>query len=183
MLNEDDVLDVLDLLVDAGVSAWVDGGWGVDALVGHTTRPHDDLDLVLPRHQLDAARQALAAAGFTTVLRDLLPTALALADGAGRAVDLHPVTGSGRDGGDQLLPDGQRFRYPAPVTGTIGGRTIPCVDAATQVRCHLGYPPRDKDHHDMAHLHARTAVALPAEYRASGPGGNTQRDIPYRDIA
>ncbi|MFI9366770.1 nucleotidyltransferase domain-containing protein [Kitasatospora sp. NPDC053057] len=165
-MNETDVLDVLDLLTDAGVSAWVDGGWGVDALVGQATRPHDDLDLVLPGHQLDVARRALAAAGFTTVLRDLLPAALALADGAGRAVDLHPVTGSAHGGGHQLLPDGQRFCYPAPVTGTIGGRTVPCVDAATQVRCHLGYALRDKDRHDMAQLHARTGVALPAEYRA-----------------
>ncbi|MFJ9776730.1 nucleotidyltransferase domain-containing protein [Kitasatospora sp. NPDC101157] len=158
-MNETDVLRVLDLLTDAGVSAWVDGGWGVDALVGHTTRPHDDLDLVLPHDQLDAARRALAAAGFTPLLRGLLPSALALADGAGRSVDLHPVTGSARHGGHQLLPDGGKFRYPAPVTGTIGGRTVPCVDAATQVRCHLGYPPRDKDRHDMAQLHARTGAA------------------------
>ncbi|MFF9641472.1 nucleotidyltransferase domain-containing protein [Kitasatospora aureofaciens] len=163
-MNESDVRHVLDLLTHAGVSAWVDGGGGVDALVGHTTRAYDDLDLVLAHDQLDQARRALATAGFTTVLRDLLPAALALADGAGRCVDLHPVTGSGRDGGRQLLPDGGKFCYPAPVNGAVGGRTVPCVDAATQVRCHLGYPSRGKDRHDMAQLHARTGAALPAEY-------------------
>ncbi|MDH4308687.1 MAG: amino acid transporter [Acidimicrobiia bacterium] len=38
------VLSVLDLLDEA----WVDGGWGVDALVGRQTRRHLDLDLALP---------------------------------------------------------------------------------------------------------------------------------------
>ncbi|QKW24693.1 amino acid transporter [Kitasatospora sp. NA04385] len=163
-MNESDVLDVLDLLDEAGVAAWVDGGWGVDALLGRTTRPHGDLDLVVLLDQLDAVREALAGAGFTEVLRDWLPTSLAVADGAGREIDLHPVVGSLREGGQQLLPDGQRFHYPAPVTGTIGGRPVPCVDAATQVQCHLGYEPTDKDRRDMERLHAGTGVELPPDY-------------------
>ncbi|RPE29634.1 nucleotidyltransferase domain-containing protein [Kitasatospora cineracea] len=164
MLNESDVLEVLDLLESAGAVAWVDGGWGVDALIGETTRAHADLDLVVLADQLDLVRGALAGAGFTEVLRDRLPTALAVADGAGREIDLHPVVGSAREGGRQLLPGGERFHYPAPTTGTIGGRRVPCVDAATQVRCHLGYAATDKDRQDMARLHAGTGVELPPGY-------------------
>jgi lincosamide nucleotidyltransferase A/C/D/E len=167
VLNESDVLQVLDLLAAAGATAWVDGGWGVDALIGETTREHADLDLVVLLNQLDLVREALARAGFTTVLRDWLPAALALADGTGREIDLHPITGSAAAGGYQLLPDGERFRYPAPVAGAIGGREVLCVDAETQVRCHLGYELRDKDHQDMARLHARTGVELPLQYLAS----------------
>ncbi|MGV4926143.1 MULTISPECIES: nucleotidyltransferase domain-containing protein [unclassified Streptomyces] len=163
MLNESDVLEVLDLLKSAGAAAWVDGGWGVDALIGEVTRTHADLDLVVLLDQLDVARDALFEAGFTQVLRDWLPTALAIADSAGREIDLHPVLGSS-EGGEQFLPDGERFHYPAPVTGTIGGRRVPCVDAATQVRCHLGYEPTDKDRQDMARLHASTGVELPLDY-------------------
>jgi lincosamide nucleotidyltransferase A/C/D/E len=70
-----DVLAVLDLLARAGVEAWVDGGWGVDALVGERTRPHSDLDLVVPLPALDAVLAALAAAGYARVLRDWRPTA------------------------------------------------------------------------------------------------------------
>ncbi|MFD7732682.1 nucleotidyltransferase domain-containing protein [Kitasatospora phosalacinea] len=164
MLNESDVLDVLDLIESAGATAWVDGGWGVDALIGETTRTHADLDLVVLSDQLDVVRGVLAGAGFTEVLRDRLPTALAVTDGAGREIDLHPVVGSVREGGQQFLPDGERFHYPAPVTGTIGGRQVPCVDAETQVRCHLGYRATDKDRQDMARLHAGTGVALPPDY-------------------
>ncbi|MGW3041028.1 nucleotidyltransferase domain-containing protein [Kitasatospora sp. NPDC001159] len=166
MPNESDVLEVLDLLAAAGVTAWADGGWGVDALIGETTREHADLDLVVLLDQLDEVRQVLARAGFATVLRDWLPAALALTDGAGREIDLHPVTGSATEGGYQLLPDGERFHYPAPVAGAIGGRRVPCVDAETQVRCHTGYELRDKDRQDMARLHSRTGVELPGEYLA-----------------
>jgi lincosamide nucleotidyltransferase A/C/D/E len=174
-MEHPDVLEVLDLLADAGATAWVDGGWGVDALLGEATRPHSDLDLVVLLDQLDLVREALSRAGFTTVLRDWLPAALAVADGTGREIDLHPVTGSAGNGGHQLLPDGEPFPYPPPVTGGIGGREVLCVDAETQVRCHLGYQPTAKDRQDMAKLHARTAVALPEEYRAS-----TRRPTPGR---
>ncbi|MGW4813021.1 nucleotidyltransferase domain-containing protein [Kitasatospora cineracea] len=167
MLNESDVLEVLDLLKSAGAAAWVDGGWGVDALIGETTRIHSDLDLVVLSDQLDVVRDALFEAGFTEVLRDWLPTALAVTDSAGREIDLHPVLGSAREGGQQLLPDGGRFHYPAPVTGTIGGRQVLCVDAATQVRCHLGYEATAKDRQDMEQLHAGTGVELPPDYTPS----------------
>lgn len=169
VLSETDVVGVLHLLERVGATAWVDGGWGVDALVGQTTRVHSDLDLVILLNELPVVRTALAKAGFTEILRDWLPTALAVADGVGREIDLHPITGSRRAGGYQLLPDGERFHYPAPTTGTIGGHEVWCVDAATQVQCHVGYEATEKDRRDMARLHAITGVALPEEYTALPP--------------
>lgn len=168
VLSESDVLDVLHLLANAGATAWVDGGWGVDALVGKTTRAHSDLDLVVLLDELDVVRPTLAKAGFTEVLRDWLPTALAVADSAGREIDLHPIVGSFGEGGYQLLPGGESFHYPPPTTGTIGGHPVQCVDAATQVRCHLGYEPTEKDQRDMARLHESTGIALPKEYLRRG---------------
>jgi lincosamide nucleotidyltransferase A/C/D/E len=47
MMSAADVLDVTSRLEAAGISFWLDGGWGVDALVGRETRPHSDLDLVV----------------------------------------------------------------------------------------------------------------------------------------
>lgn len=155
MMREQDVLDVLKLLADAGLGAWVDGGWGVDALLGVTTREHEDLDLVVRLEDVDRVRDALASAGFTVVVRNWLPTALAVADSGGRCVDLHPVTGPPDGGGDQALLDGGRFHYPPPVPGLIGGRVVSCVDAATQLKCHSGYELTPKDRHDLAHLRRR----------------------------
>ena len=47
MMLADDVALVVTALAEAGVAAWLDGGWGVDALLGEQTREHDDLDLVM----------------------------------------------------------------------------------------------------------------------------------------
>src|SRR6266700_6998743 len=43
-----DVLEIVDLLERVGVEPWVNSGWGVDALLGEQTRPHEDLDLPPP---------------------------------------------------------------------------------------------------------------------------------------
>jgi SAM-dependent methyltransferase len=178
-MNADDVLATLQLLADAGTTTWVDGGWGVDALLGETSRAHADLDLVVSADDLPAARTALANAGFDRIRRDWLPTTLAVADETGREVDLHPVSPTPDGGGDQRLPDGGMFHYPPPVAGTIGGRAVRCVDARTQVLCHLGYEPTEKDRSDMGRL-ARLGITLPEPYRANageaavwdGPAGD-----------
>ncbi|HJT99595.1 MAG TPA: amino acid transporter, partial [Actinomycetes bacterium] len=86
-----DVLMVLDRLEAAGLVVWLDGGWGVDALVGAESRPHRDLDLAIARDDRPAAQAALAAVGFErdpTVVPGL-PARVLLADGQGRQVDLH----------------------------------------------------------------------------------------------
>jgi lincosamide nucleotidyltransferase A/C/D/E len=49
-----EALEIYDLLDSGGVRCWVMGGWGVDALLGVTTRSHKDLDLLV--HRADIAR-------------------------------------------------------------------------------------------------------------------------------
>lgn len=161
MISEADVLAVLDRLDEKRLTAWVDGGWGIDALLGETTREHSDLDLVVLLPEVTAVRTVLCGLGYHTVLRDWLPAAIAMRDEKGREIDLHPVTPALQGGGTQALPDGSSFYYPAPIEGTIAGHAVRCVDAATQVSAHLGYTPSDKDRRDMRRLHAATGVELP----------------------
>ncbi len=47
-MSNEQAVELLGQLEEAGVQVWVDGGWGVDALIGYQTREHDDLDLVIP---------------------------------------------------------------------------------------------------------------------------------------
>jgi len=164
LVDARDVLAVLDLLAAAGVEAWVDGGWGVDALVGEASRAHSDVDLVVPLPSVDAVLSALATAGYGRVLRDWRPTAVAVTDERGREVDLHLVTPAADGGGDQALPGGGSFHYPSPVAGMVGGRAVRCVDARTQVRPHLGYPPTPKGRADMRLLRDHLAVELVPPY-------------------
>ena len=160
-MNATDVLDLLDTLDGLGVRHWVDGGWGVDCLLGEQTRPHSDLDLVVPRPDLDRVRAELVARGYQ-VLRDWLPTSLAYRHPSAREVDLHPVDPTSDGGGDQVLPDGTTWHYAAPVTGTIAGRPTSCAPAEDQVQMHLGYDPRPVDREDMARLARRFDLTLPS---------------------
>ena len=58
-------------LEQAGVRVWLDGGWGIDALVGEQTREHDDLDCVIALSDAEIARDALAVLGFAVTLDEL----------------------------------------------------------------------------------------------------------------
>jgi lincosamide nucleotidyltransferase A/C/D/E len=157
-MHGSDVLDLLDDLFSRGVTAWLDGGWGVDALLGEQTREHDDVDLVIVREHLGVVLALLEEQGFASE-RDWLPMAIALRHADGRAVDLHPVDPTADGGGDQVvLPDGS-YHYSPPVTGTIDGRPVPCCSVATQVEIHLGYEPDEHDRADMAHLAERFGIS------------------------
>ena len=114
-----DVIEVLDWLEAVGIAVWVDGGWGVDALVREETRDHADLDLALDSSQLDLARRALEKRGF---LHDGsrepgLPARLVMRDGRGREVDLHPLAfDAAGDGWQQLAASGWHGASTPPTT-------------------------------------------------------------------
>jgi lincosamide nucleotidyltransferase A/C/D/E len=58
------VAAALDCLENHAITVWLDGGWGIDALVGEQTRKHDDLDLVVAEGALAAAQTALLVLGY-----------------------------------------------------------------------------------------------------------------------
>jgi lincosamide nucleotidyltransferase A/C/D/E len=116
------VLEVLALLAAEGIVGWLDGGWGVDALLGEQTRRHADVDLAVDAAAVDRLVGRLCAAGYA-VLRDELPVAIALRHEDGREVDLHPVALTPDGGGDQQQPGGAppgttARRLPAGSTAT-----------------------------------------------------------------
>jgi lincosamide nucleotidyltransferase A/C/D/E len=164
VMEAQDVLALLDLFARAGVIAWVDGGWGIDALVGRQTRPHSDLDLVVSASSVATLRSVLTQEGFE-IWRDWLPTALSLRHADGREVDLHPIEPTADGGGDQIQLDGvKRWHYEPPVKGTVGGIEVPCCPVTTQVRAHLGYEPGSTDYADMHLLRDHLGAELPPLY-------------------
>jgi lincosamide nucleotidyltransferase A/C/D/E len=171
-VRADDVLAVLARLGAAGVPVWLDGGWGVDALLGRQTRPHGDADLVLPLDQTERAIMAVAGLGFA-VAEDRRPIRLVLRDAAGRQVDVHPVVFDAVGDGWQrgANPDGSDCRYPAAgfVTGAVAGRPVGCLSAAVQVAHHTGYPPTEKDRRDARRLCERFGLILPPGLQPPAP--------------
>jgi lincosamide nucleotidyltransferase A/C/D/E len=167
-MRTDEVLDILDRLAAEGILAWVDGGWGVDALLERQTRDHSDLDLVIDAAAVPSFTSALLAEKFE-VVRDWLPTAIAFASADGRTIDLHPVELTPDGGGDQIQLDGvKRFHYTPPATGRIGGRPVACCSVETQIASHLGYEPQEGDLADMRTLADKFGLELPPPYTSQG---------------
>lgn len=162
-----EVLGILDALAGAGVAAWADGGWGVDALLGGQTREHEDLDLVVALADGGKVEGALSALAFS-LTEDERPTRFVLAHADGRRIDFHTVVFDAEGGGVQPLQAGRSYRYPPQGfagEGTISGRAVRCLTPEVQLECHLGYEPDETDRHDMRLLAERFALRLPPEYR------------------
>jgi uncharacterized cupin superfamily protein len=165
-VNAETVLALLDALEAAGVEAWVDGGWGVDALLGTQSRPHEDLDLVVALTEVDRIRQVLGSQGFA-LAEEQLPVRFVMANTELGRVDFHTVRFDAEGGGVQPQPGGGTFRYPPEgfTAGRVARRSVRCISAEVQVLCHLGYEPTAKDAHDMLRLHRAFGVELSAAYR------------------
>lgn len=161
------MLEVLDALGVAGLRVWLDGGWGVDALLGRQSRPHDDVDVVVELSAVAEVWAALVPLGFE-MTDDLRPTRAVLRTADGRQVDLHPITFDAGGTGWQVgaSPDGSDCAYPGGgfASGRIMGRSVPCLAASLQVAHHLGYEPTDRDRADMASLTRRYGLVLPHPY-------------------
>ena len=162
MMAAPGVLSVVASLERAGIRVWLDGGRGVDALVGEQTRDHDDLDCVIALSDSPMADDALAVLEFAVALYEL-PVPFVMRDRSDRRVDFHATGGAA-----QQLQHGRRAPYPAQgFSGSrhVAGIRVACLTALVQSFQHLGYDPNEKDHHDMQLLADRFTINLPALYR------------------
>lgn len=154
MMTTADVVAVIEALDAAHVRAWVEGGWGIDALVGHQTREHDDVDLAIDSagDGFERAVAALTAMGYSVTIDDL-PVRLVVETSDGRSVDLHPLHFA-VDGSAVQSGHARDYPYPADgfTIGRIGDRDVPCLTVALQIDFHSHYDPRPVDHHDLSHL-------------------------------
>lgn len=185
-MNAQDVLTLYTLLGDHDVQLWLDGGWGIDALLGRQTRPHKDLDAFVAFADLPTLTTVLSQQGFglkqiweenqwlrhagpmpligNPATGDEIATAFVLKDGHGRELDCHVL---------HIAEDG----YPTPAwrcslafaaddlsgQGSIAGMPVPCLSATMHMRTHTGYELQAKDLQDLRHLHEQLGIAYPAE--------------------
>jgi lincosamide nucleotidyltransferase A/C/D/E len=159
-----DVVAFLDLTDELGIVVWLNGGWGVDALLGEQTRRHEDLDIFLPAHHAPLLVQHLQVRGFTPVPRDdTMPWNFVYGDTHGREIDFHLFERG--ENGAVVYGTGERF--PSDLLdgyGTIGGRTVRCIAPAWEVRWHSGYAVDEDDWHDVSLLCARFDLPIPPDY-------------------
>ncbi len=152
-MTADEVHRVVDALAEAGCVSWLEGGWGVDALVGRRTRRHRDLDLAFDAGCEDVAIEVLEAIGYA-LETDRRPVRCELVAPPSCYVDMHPVVLNEDGSGVQAGPDGTTFFYPSAsfTTGVVAGRVTNCISVDLQLRFHSGYDPREIDRADLGHL-------------------------------
>lgn len=164
------VIEIVSALEQEGVSVWLDGGWGVDALVGQQTRQHADLDLAVDRRELERTQHTLQGLDFRIdpSAEPGLPARVVMNDQYGREVDLHPLVFDETGNGWQQLDDSGRAwgRYPADdltAHGVVAGHSVRCLSAALQFRFRLGYEWSAHDRHDLRLLqeHFHVGPSLP----------------------
>ncbi len=158
------LVGLLGNLEDAGIDVWLDGGWGVDALVGKQSRSHKDVDIIVRVVDVPRLEATLAPRGFARQ-RGSPPHSFVLGDGHGLEVDIHAVVFDSNGNGLYRMENGEIWIYPAEGfggRGVVAGESVRCLSPDVQVLCHAtGYVPTEKDVRDMGLLAAKYGVALP----------------------
>ncbi len=185
-MKAEDVVELYSGLLARGIQLWVDGGWGIDALLERQTRSHKDLDTIVALEDLPDLTRFLSGCGF--VLKVIWPenrwapcpeppaligrehpavetaTAFVLNDDSGREIDFHVVRFDERGRGTPAW--NSDFVFPPEAfagQGIVGGTRVRCLSAETQMRTHTGYVFQESDLHDLRLLHDRLGIDYPDE--------------------
>jgi len=162
-----DTIDLYARIESLGVNIWIDGGWGVDALLGRQTRPHEDIDIVVEQTHIAKLRSFLENRNYRDVERDDTSAwNFVMGDDGGHRVDFHVIVVD-QDGNGLYGPVEKGDMYPADALkgeGTIDGHHVRCISPAWMVKFHSGYELHQKDYQDVSALCRKFNIPLPEEY-------------------
>jgi lincosamide nucleotidyltransferase A/C/D/E len=167
LITSIDVIDLYAALENLGVEVWIDGGWGVDALLGEQSRPHQDLDITIQQKDVPKLRQLLRARGYKDIkLEQARAWNFVLRDEKGIEIDVHVIVLDAQ--GDGVYGPAEKGEmYPAASltgSGQIEGRTVRCISSEWMVKFHSGYELKDKDFRDVSALCRKFGIDLPPAY-------------------
>lgn len=167
-MEAQDVLNVLKVLEDGGVVPTLDGGWGVEALLGAQYRDHNGLELVIDLRDVRPALEALGDAGFS-VVDNVGEDELRLDDGDDHVIDLRGLHTDGV--GNRWRSDHTPAEDPPDIPieyhtyGWIGGTQVPCLSPEYQAMRHIGRELSEDEAGDVVRLGERFATPVPAGLR------------------
>jgi lincosamide nucleotidyltransferase A/C/D/E len=162
-MKAEDVVEVLRLMEENRIDVHVDGGWGVDALLGQRTRSHEDVDIAVVHKDVPALRKLLDARGYRELPSpDAKDFNFVLSDSHGRKIDVHSYTF------DQQGNHVYGIAYPIDSLtgrGVINGHPIKCISVEWAVKFHTQYEPDETDFQDVQALCKRFDIPLPDVYK------------------
>jgi lincosamide nucleotidyltransferase A/C/D/E len=166
-MKEREVIEFYREMQGCGITVWIDGGWGVEALLGKQTRPHKDLDIAIEQKHVQELRDQLVKRGFREIkLESARPHNFVMGDDRGREIDVHVIVFDDKGNGIYgPAEDGEL--YPAASltgTGTIGGFPVRCISPEWAIKFHSGYELKDEDFQDVAALCEKFGIDLQQEF-------------------
>ena len=164
MVNITDVKQILQFAIDAEIKVFLDGGWGVDALLGHQSRAHNDIDIFVEKKDYQNFIEIMKANDFYEIKMEYTTLNHTVwEDAKNRIVDLHcfEYTGEG-----EILYEGDCFPVETfSGKGKIEEIEVSCIEPYSQVMFHLGYEFDENDVHDVKLLCKTFHIEIPNEYR------------------
>lgn len=166
-MTSKDVLALYTTLENLDIRIWIDGGWGVDALLGKQTRPHVDLDIAIEHKNLEKLKEYLELQGYAEVLRDENKKVdLVMGDAKGHEIDVHAFN---FDDKGRVIEEEDWAGYSRGSLsgfGTIRGVIVLCVSVDHLIKTHTGEhrPLKENDYKDIAALCDKFKIAYPEEY-------------------
>lgn len=151
--TKEDLFEVLNLLDNLKMKYWIEGGWGVDILIGRENRIHRDIDVDFDAEVTEVLLGALKRKGFL-ITTDWRPSRIELHHPKLGYLDIHPLIINEDGSARQADLQGGWYQLEAQwfSTAVFEGRVIPCISAEAQKLFHSGYEFREVDRIDMKNL-------------------------------
>ncbi len=167
---------VVESLESQGLSYWLAGGWGVDALVQRQTRRHKDIDIIIDDFERNEpeVRQAFLALGFHHITMDQggvwMPWRSNFEDRAGHRIELLGIDWAHLQGifilaeqsstSSNKGPSSEDLARKVLTVGKLNDRQIPCLTYEAQLLFHTGYPLETMAHDDLSVLRSELGLAV-----------------------
>ena len=169
-VTADALTELLGWIRGTGITIWLDGGWGVGALLETRTRAPKDVDVIVALTDTMLLTRLLEAHGFRQKEGEGgRPENFVMADDLGRQIDIHVVEFDAEGNGNYRMENGERWVFPASGfvgRGRVNGLEVRCLSPEVAVACHAnGYTPKEKDFADTELLECRFGVELPPQLR------------------
>ena len=170
MVSADDVINIYKRLSNNDIQLWLNGGWGIDALLGEQTRNHKDLDVLVRFDDVIRMRELLSRDGYglkeiwseNRWVKDVVgvevATAFVLQDSSQHEIDVHAFCFDDSGNGIPAWDDTEGFvfrKQDMAGEGRVAGIVIPCISFEMQLRCHAGYALPEKQVKDLELLHKK----------------------------
>jgi lincosamide nucleotidyltransferase A/C/D/E len=161
-MTAQDVIEIVQLFEQNAIEVYIDGGWGVDALLGKQTRIHADLDVAVQHKDIAQIRVLLETRGYQDMpCDDARDCNFVLADNQGHQIDIHSYMFDSI--GNHIY--GIEYPYDSLAgNGSVNGYPVKCISPEWIVRFHTGYVFDENDCRDVRAICEHFGIPMPLEY-------------------